>query len=514
MRCSERMRIVACVVALCGFSAAFAQPAEAPEPAAEAPAETVTRTSEQRGLDTLISLTIPRMDLTQALQLVAQEAGVNVAMGENVKGTVSCNLNNVTARSVIQSFLSANGFAFIEQEGILVVVRAEKPGKEKDKPPPPPPPKMVRKLFKIPYTGKEADIAPSSGGIAQAATGSYASASGERGTVEVAGVIRNMLSDNGTMAYYERQHMILVRDTEEVVALVEEFVKALWAMPIQVFIDSKLVEITLQSGEAMGINWTLFQKVGESGPGVNLGVGSSGTAHPGTSVVSTGTDNAALPNVNPFTFGVVNAHIEAVARALKSRERVDLQSNPRLLVMNHRKATIIVGQEIPYLSSTESGTANPVNTYEFKEVAIRMEVTPHVSDDGRIFMDVHPQVKNLIGYQGAPPQPVLSTREAVTYVAVGDNETLLIGGLVQRGINKTRWQVPWIARIPLIGVLFRQKQDTDSKTDLVFLLNPRLVKPSLMESEMKAKERLLREPLRHEGELELDYPKQPILPVR
>lgn len=99
-------------------------------------------------------------------------------------------------------------------------------------------------------------------------------------------------------------------------------------------------------------------------------------------------------------------------------------------------------------------------------------------------------------------------------MAVGDNETLLIGGLVQRGINKTRWQVPWIARIPLIGLLFRQKQDADSKTDLVFLLNPRLVKPGLMESEMKAKERLLREPLRHEGELEPDYPKQPILRVR
>ena len=71
---------------------------------------------------------------------------------------------------------------------------------------------------------------------------------------------------------------------------------------------------------------------------------------------------------------------------------------------------IIVGQEIPYLSSTESGTANPVNTYEFKEVAVRMEVTPHVSEDGRIFLDVHPQVKSLIGYQGDPPQPVLSTR--------------------------------------------------------------------------------------------------------
>ena len=493
------MKIVACVVVLCGFSAVFAENGEAPAP------RTVARTSEQRGMDTLISLTLPEMDLAQALQLVADEAGVNLAMGSNVKGTVSCNLKDVTARSVLQSLLFANGFAFVEQEGIFVVVPAEKRGKEG--PPGVPPAKMVRKLFNIPYTGKEPDIAASSGGIEQAATGAaVAVAAGQRGTVEVAQVIRGMLSPEGKMAYYERQHMILIMDQEEVVALVEEFVNALWAMPIQVFIDSKLVEITLQSGEAMGINWTMFQKVGESGTGLNLG-STSGIDHPGTSLVSSGTDNSGLPNVSPFTFGVVNAHIEAVARALKSRERVDLQSNPRLLVMNHRKATIIVGEEIPYLSSTESGTTNPVNTYEFKEVAVRLEVTPHVSDDGRIFMDVHPQVKNLLGYQGDPPQPVLSTREAVTYVAVEDNETLLIGGLVQRSINKSRWQVPFIARIPLIGLLFRQKQDTDGKNDLVFLLNPRLVKPGMIEGEMEAKAGLLVEPPKHDGEWKPGYPK-------
>jgi type II secretory pathway component GspD/PulD (secretin) len=166
--------------------------------------------------------------------------------------------------------------------------------------------------------------------------------------------------------------------------------------------------------------------------------------------------------------------------ALAGRSRVDTRSSPRLLVVNHRKATIVAGEEVPYLTSIQSTGALPIQTYSFKEVAVHLEVTPHASEEGVIFLDVHPTVKNVIGYTGSPAQPVLSVREASTSVVMPDGTTLIIGGLLKRDINKNWQEVPFLARIPLIGWLFQQKAASDEKNDLIFLVNPRIVTPKLM----------------------------------
>ena len=155
--------------------------------------------------------------------------------------------------------------------------------------------------------------------------------------------------------------------------------------------------------------------------------------------------------------------MDVLLSALAARTRVDTRSSPRLLVVNHRKATIVAGEEMPYLTSIQSTGALPIQTYSFKEVAVHLEVTPHASDDGMIFLDVHPTVKNVIGYTGTPAQPVLSVREASTSVVMQDGTTLIIGGLLKRNINKTWQEVPFLARIPVIGWLFQQKADSDDE---------------------------------------------------
>ena len=179
---------------------------------------------------------------------------------------------------------------------------------------------------------------------------------------------------------------------------------------------------------------------------------------------------------------------------------MDLQSNPRVLVTNHRTATIVVGQEIPYTETEESTGTGVLRTTEFKEVAVRLEVTPHVSKDGLIFMDVHPSSKAVVSYVEDTNQPVLSTREAVTSVAIRDGSTLIIGGLVQRNRTKSWAETPFLAKIPVIGLLFRQKHHADVKNDLIFLLSPRLVTEELMTAEIASKEGITAELPLHAGE--------------
>jgi type II secretory pathway component GspD/PulD (secretin) len=135
---------------------------------------------------------------------------------------------------------------------------------------------------------------------------------------------------------------------------------------------------------------------------------------------------------------------------------------------------------VPYLTSIQSTGALPIQTYSFKEVAVHLEVTPHASEDGMIFLDVHPTVKTVLYYTGSPAQPVLSVREASTSVVMPDGTTLIIGGLQARDINKQFQEVPLLARIPLLGWLFQQNAYADTKNDLIFLVNPRILTPKLM----------------------------------
>jgi type IV pilus secretin PilQ/predicted competence protein len=422
---------------------------------------------EKRGMDTPVTVNIREMDLAQAVRLLAEEAGINIAIGKEVTGTVSCSLNDVTARAALEAFLRANGYEVVPADGVLVVV---KEGARKVVLPAVEKPRRVRRTLHLPYTGLETDSVATSSGVGKggaASTGAGSAVSKQAKPVDE--TIGEMLSPDGRMAFYARQHLLVVEDYEDVVRGIEEFVEMLWQVPKQVFIDSSLLEISLEDGEDLGLSWDTLTKVSDDGKRNQLtGV----TTGRGTAVTSMG-PSMGLDRF--FSFGLVNANLDIVLEAIRTRRHVDLRSNPRVLVMNHRTASIVVGQEIPYLSSIETTSAEPVRTYAFKEVAVRLDVTPHVSDDGMIFLDVHPTVKSVIGYTDDPRQPILSVREAATNVAVHSGDTLIIGGLVQRSKSEEWAETPFLARIPLLGLLFRQKSTADTKNDLLFMLSPRIL---------------------------------------
>ena len=470
-------RIVTGIVLLGALSLCASAQTEAPSPvdkpggAVAGATQLLKRAEGQKGLDTLVSVNIREMDLTQAVRSLAEESGINIAIGKEVDGKVSCSLANVTARTVLEAFLRSNGYTYIERDGVLIVVK-EAQVKDFDKGAVAR--KVVRKTFRIPYTGKEKEFVAGSTELAKADD-----------SKPVAEIIREMLSARGKVAYYERQHILVVEDDEEIVALVEQFVNALWETPLQVFIDSRLIEVSLEDGEDYGLRWDVQNKVSGVGrrnhkTGVDDVLGTTfETVGP-----TLGLDRA-------FTYGIVNSNIEVVLEALSSRERVDLQSNPSILVVNHRTASIIVGQEVPYISSEESTGGNPIRTVEFKEVAVRLDVTPHVQES-MVFLDVHTAVKSVIGYTEDPREPIISTREAVTNVVIHDGATLIIGGLVQRNATQALSETPLLARIPVLGWFFRQRGFADTKNDLIFLLTPRIVTPEIVELHKEKKSALLK----------------------
>jgi len=441
-----------------------------------------------QGLDARVEAVNMRdVDLAQAVRSLADQYGVNVAIGKDVQGTVNCSLAGVTVREALEAFLRSNGYTYVQRAGVLVVV---KEGQEKDFDKAAVARKMVRRTFRVPYTGKEQEF-----------TAGAAVPTKKEAATPIDEIIRKMLSSRGRLAYYERQHLIVVEDDEDIVAMIEEFINSLWATPIHVHIDSSLLEVTLGDGEDLGLRWEVQRGISSTGKKDDL----TGELETAGTVVTSGAPSLGLDRF--FSYGVVNANIEVVLEAMRTRSRVDLHSNPTMLVMNHRTASIVVGQEVPYVSSEESTGGNPIRTVEFKEVATRLDVTPHVSPDGVVFLDVHPAVKSVVGYTTDPREPIISTREAVTNVAIKSGSTLIIGGLVQRSRTDETSEMPFIARLPLIGCLFRQKSLSDTKNDLIFLLTPTVVTPDFIEEGFAAKQHLMEPMPPHREESEPRPPK-------
>lgn len=450
------------------------------EPGAEKPVaviQEVILANAENGLDAAVSVRMRGVDLATAVRLLAEQAGVNVAVGTSVTGTVSCTLTDVTVRAAIEAFLRANGYSCVERAGVLIVVKdTDLENFDKNAVAH----KIVRKTFRLPYTGQEKEFVAGATAMGKA-----------ENTKSIEDTLRPMLSARGKLIYYPRQNLIVLEDNENVVALVAEFIAALWATPTQIFIDSKLLEITLEEGEDYGLRWNMQKRIDRQGTRDDK----TDVFEIAGDVVETASPALGLDRF--FSYGFVNANMEVVLEALSTRSRIDLQSNPSVLVMNHRTATIIVGQEVPYMKTEESTGGASIRTVEFKEVAVRLDVTPHAAEDGIVFLDVHPTVKSVIGYTEDPRQPIISTREAVTNVAVRSGSTLIIGGLVQRSTTSGVSEMPFIARIPLIGLLFKQKSYADTKNDLIFLLTPQVVTPEDIEQKKKEKAHLMHSPPPH-----------------
>jgi type IV pilus assembly protein PilQ len=519
------VRATMCLVVLAACAGVCAaQEQEAPKPADTGFARTGPKDSQAKGLDTVVSVRVSDKDLAEALRLLHDVSGINFALGDQVHGKVTCSIDQKTARTVLSALLEPNGYEYVDRDGVLIIQKISAKPKPEAAAPGVQQSKIVRRTFTIPYLGNEmlSDVV---GGLE--AGGGSVTTTQTSSAKPMDQVIREMLSPTGKMVFYDRQHLIIVEDYEPIIENVADLVERLWAVPAQIFIDAKLLEVELDNDSALGLQWQAAQApanrsnfpttTSTSAVSTPILSGNTGTA---TATFSPTVPTFAGQSSSAFTFGISNQHVDILLSAIAARTRVDTRSNPRLLVVNHRKATIVAGEEVPYLTSIQSTGAQPIQTYSFKEVAVHLEVTPHASEDGMIFLDVHPTVKNVISYTGTPAQPVLSVREASTSVVMQDGTTLIIGGLLKRNINKQWQEVPFLARIPVLGWLFQQKSFSDGKNDLVFLVNPRILTPKLMKelakenNAAKLKEEMefknnprTAEPPEHPGESPADKPK-------
>jgi type II secretory pathway component GspD/PulD (secretin) len=275
--------------------------------------------------------------------------------------------------------------------------------------------------------------------------------------------------DIGKMRVDKRTQTLVITDLPHNLGKAAQVIALFDTMPRQVFIEAKIVIVSLNKGFKLGVNWD--NVINYINPRAALSIASPFPV--------TATDQG-LGSVSYRTV-TGDGDLNAVITALETMGDTKVLSNPHIAVMNGEEATIKVVTDKPYAELMyESGTTNVVGkTYKFIPVGVTLTVTPKINDEKFIQMTVRPEVSDVVDvYDSTDPRygvPVVQKSYAETKVQVKDGVTIIIAGMIKEDKRETVTGLPFLSRIPLLGALFRSKVTSSENSELIVFLTPKIV---------------------------------------
>jgi general secretion pathway protein D len=267
----------------------------------------------------------------------------------------------------------------------------------------------------------------------------------------------------------ETNNAIVVYATPRDYAVVEDALRKLDVPAGQVMIEAAIVEVTLNDQLQYGVQWQFG--------GTPNTAALAAAATPGLSIAPTNF-------VQGFNYFYSHGTIAASLTALETLTHINVVSAPKLMVLNNQTASLQVGDQVPTLSETSTSTigtnAPVVNSIEYRDTGIILKITPRVNSGGVVLLDLSQEVSAVVPTTtnaGVPiNSPTISTRKIATSVAVQDGEVIALGGLISNSIQDGQSGFPFLSRIPILRSLFGTTNNQRSKTELIVLLRPRVVR--------------------------------------
>jgi general secretion pathway protein D len=231
--------------------------------------------------------------------------------------------------------------------------------------------------------------------------------------------------------------------------------------PSQVLLEATIAEVTLNDELKLGMRW-FFQSGRSNFKLTDSLLGSVSPVAPG------------------FSYFLDKVNVQVVLNALQSITNVNIVSSPSLMVLDNKKATLQVGDEVPFPTQSAVGVLAPgapiVNSITTRNTGIILGITPRISDNGRILLDIEQEVSDAVATTSSTiDAPTIQQRKIRTTVAVANGESIVLAGLIQDKATRERAGVPKLLEIPVVGNLFKNKNDTIKRTELLIAITPRIV---------------------------------------
>jgi type II secretory pathway component GspD/PulD (secretin) len=291
---------------------------------------------------------------------------------------------------------------------------------------------------------------------------------------------QKLLDQEVTIVGDEKSNSVLVNASPRFMERVKAVIDELDVDPPQVMIQVLLAEVTLDMSEELGLQFTRFS-VGDVNVAGGFGLPRSGFASGSPNVPG-------IVGLAPALFGagvvpniaIGNADFDLLLNALQSQNRVELLSNPSVMVANNTEGRIQVGDTVRLPTAVSFNSVGQQSSVAPEEVGVILTVTPSINPDGFVRMTIEPEISRISKESTKISEnfqsPIINRRRATTTVTVKDGQTVVIGGLIQDRFERIERKIPLLGDIPLIGALFRNKSESASKTELLIVLTPHVVR--------------------------------------
>ncbi len=439
----------------------------------------------------LLSLHFDGAPLGQVLQALAEDStmGLIVAPNVDIHLPIYVHLNYITVEEALRTLITDGADFFYSIEGVTIRVQRHEEA-----------------IFRLDYLkaprivstkvggdilGGASEAGAEGGGGSSSITGEFTVSSTESKEdaslwTQLSTSLSALKSPEGVVVVQPASSTIYVSDRPSRVARMRKIINEVRQMVMgQVLIEAKILEVRLSDHTQIGIQWesasrfSLFGREGAFKFIQNLGLG-IGTGQ-GADVTSVGKGGA---------FGLSIFGIDALLDFLQTQGTIRVLSNPHLLVMNGQSAVITIGSQFPFgnvdgVTISEQGTIIFDSSIKRALLGLQLGITPHITEEGEVLLHVVPSITNLQGEAivelptvgGGVQQiknPIIDLRQMGTLIRAREGQSVVLAGLIRREKSLGEEGIPGISRIPVLGALFKNRKETETTTELVVIITPRI----------------------------------------
>ncbi len=429
--------------------------------------------SEQKGLTNVeqrmkknISIDVSDQSIVLVVKQLVEQAGLNYIMSPLVVGNVTVTFNDVPLEEALRNILAVHDSLYVPTNNVIrIITSTEMVAKAEP---------ILTKTFEIVYVD----------------------------AVEVVTALDKFKSPQGSVSSIKGTSHIIVTDTESKITEITGLLEKIDRITPQVLVEARIYDITSRDKLDLGVQWNAGRRTNFAGTSLNDDI----------TVSKAGTDTYVKSSTNPFItslfdgtttktpdtsgflrFGWLspNIDIDAQLNAEKEITEAKLLANPRILVLDNETALFDIITEHPYVERTVSaGTVT--ESVKFKEVGVKLVVTPHVTRDGMLRLHIMPEFNVFVERVtlSTTDIPVVDTRKVDTIALVKDGQTVVLGGMRKKDVSKEENKIPLLGDLPLIGGLFRFEGEDTAVTELIVFITPWIVgqEPVLSLDEQEALE--------------------------
>lgn len=411
-----------------------------------------------------LSLNFQDIDVRSVLQLIADFTDLNLVASDTVSGNITLRLQNVPWDQALDLVLKTKGLDKRKVGNVLLVAPADEIA--------------ARERQELESQKQIAELAPLRRELIQV---NYAKASDMAQLFQSVTSADGSSDTRGSVTVDDRTNSIIAYQTSERLDELRRIVAQLDVAVRQVMIEARIVEANVDYDKALGVNWrgarvgdNNFVVSGAAGNRVGApGFGQNAGAQNPANSLGTFVDMGAVGRTSGFGIGFItdNTILDLELSAMEKTGNGEVVSQPKVVTSDKETAKILKGSEIPYQEASSSGAT----ATSFKEAALSLEVTPQITPDNRIIMEVKvtkdaPNFDRAVN--GVPP---IDKNEVNAKVLVSDGETIVIGGVFSNTQTKSVDKVPFLGELPYLGRLFRRDVVRDQKSELLIFLTPRIM---------------------------------------